>query len=115
MREKITLPVCGFEVELAVMDWEESKTFHQRGEEFLAAGGTYEEWMEQALEKHYPKKTVAQAMKAAPDAMALYNDTVRYNKRGPEFIKNSSRSGIGAPTQTAPTTAEDAGKPTPTA
>ena len=115
MPEKITLPESGAEVQLAVMSWEEGKTFLQRGEEFLSHGRTHDEWMEKVLQDLYPKKIVTQAMKARPDAMALYNDTVRYNMRGPEAIKNSSRSGIGAPTQTALNIAEAAGKQTPTA
>lgn len=115
MREKITLPVSGLEVELAVMSWEEGKNFFQRAQEFLAdAQHSPDEWMEQVLERHYPQKVIAQVMVARPDALELYNDTVRYNLHGPKAIKNSSRSGTGAPTQTETSSAAPARQPTTT-
>jgi len=114
MQHKIILPVCELEVELAVLTWAESKDFFKQAAKFLDDGGENDAWMEKVLSEHYPQKLLKQVMKAAPDARALYNDTVRFNKMGPEAIKNSSRSGIGAPTQTGSDTAEPAAKQTPT-
>lgn len=114
MREKIILPVSGLEVELAIMSWKESKDFFQEAAKFMGTGKNSDDWMERVLARHYPKKILSKAMEAAPDAMALYNDTVRYNRMGPEAIKNSSRSGTGAPTQTETSTAAAAGEPTQT-
>lgn len=99
---KITLPVSKQEVELAVLTWPEAKDFFKRAAEFLAEEGrTTTDWMEKVLRECYPAEVQDLVFKAAPDAMALYNDTVRYNKSGQEAVKNSSRSGDGQPTQTA--------------
>ncbi len=111
MREKITLPVCGLEVELAALEWDESKSHFQKAVE-AAQAGKADEFMEAFLKSHYPKKVWEKALKLRPDALALYNDTVRYNFHGPESIKNSSRSGTGAPTQTETPSAEPAGRQT---
>lgn len=111
MREKITLPICGLEVQLATMSWAESKGFFQRAKEVTDNGATREEWMEQVLTQHYPAKILEQVCQHAPDVITLYNETVRYNLLGPEAIKNSLRSGTGAPTQTAPNTAAPAEAP----
>ena len=115
MREKITLPLCGLDVELATMPWAESKGFMQRAQEFVSAGATREDWMERVLVQFYPAGILEQVYQNAPDAITLYNETVRYNLFGPEAVKNSLRSGTGAPTQTETSTAEAAGKQTPTA
>lgn len=101
MAHKITLPVCGLEVELKAWSWEDSKTFFARAAEFVKNGGTAEDWMELCLRADYPDTVLNVALKAAPDAVALYNDTLRYNKSGADFVKNSSRSGPGEQTQTA--------------
>ena len=100
MAHKITLPVCGLEVELKAWGWEDSKTFFQRAEDFSKAGGKAEDWMEKCLRADYDGKLLETVFRAAPDAVALYNDTLRYNKYGQDFVKNSLRSGTGDQTQT---------------
>jgi hypothetical protein len=112
MHHTITLPVSGLEVELAAFSWPESRTFFEDAAKFLDGKGKVDQWVEKILTKHYPKKVLDQVMRAAPDARALYNDTVRYNQSGPEAVKNSSRSGTGAPTQTETPTAAPAAKAT---
>lgn len=98
---KITLPVSGKEIELAAWTWEKAKSFFQRAAAFVNEGHSNEEWMEHALSESYPPEILDEVLKASPDALALYNDTVRFNKSGPEAVKNSSRSGPGQQTQTA--------------
>jgi len=98
---KITLPVSGKEIELAVWSWEKAKSFFKRAAEYLSEGHSNEEWMEHALSESYPPDILDEVLKASPDALALYNDTVRFNKSGSEAVKNSLRSGSGQPTQTA--------------
>jgi len=102
MSHKIKLPVSGLEVELVSMPWAEAKTFHKDGADYVKEeDNTSEDWMELVLRKHYPEKTLNEVFKNSPDAVALYNDTVRYNKLGDEYVKSSLRSGAGEPTQTA--------------
>lgn len=98
---KITLPVSGKEIELAVWTWEKSKGFFKRAADFVSEGHNNEEWMERVLSECYSQDILDEVLQASPDALALYNDTVRYNKSGPEAVKNSSRSGTGQQTQTA--------------
>jgi hypothetical protein len=113
MERTITLPVCGLEVELAVLNWKESGGHFQAAQESAEAGKT-DAFVESFIMKHYPKKVLDAVQNARIDFMALYNDTVRLNFAGPEAIKNLSRSGIGAPPQTASTTAGSAEAPTTT-
>lgn len=98
---KITLPVSGKEVELAVWPWDKAKSFFPRAAAFLKDGHSNDEWMEHVLTESYPPAVLEDVFLSAPDAVALYNDTLRYNKNGPEAVKNSLRSGNGQQTQTA--------------
>jgi len=50
-------------------------------------------------------------MEAAPDAITLYNETLRYNQAGPEAVKNSCGSGTGKQTQSESDTAGPAAAP----
>lgn len=99
MGTSITLPESGLEVTLAALDWAESKShFAAAGE--AAGKGKIDDFVEAFLRRHYPETVTEVALKLRPDALALYNDTVRYNFREADAVKNSSRSGSGAPTQT---------------
>jgi hypothetical protein len=99
MGQKITLPESGLEVQLAALDWEDSKGHAARAYAALKEGKS-DEFMEEFLRKHYAPAVLDVAMKKRPDAVALYNDTVRYNFREADAVKNSLRSGTGEPTQT---------------
>ncbi len=100
MAHKITLPLCGLEVELAVWPWEKSRSFFDKAAEFLKQDKSREDWMEHCLREDYPAETLDKVFRNSPDAVDLYNETLRYNKYGQDHIKNSLRSGTGDQTRT---------------
>jgi|GEM_PF-2574382 len=109
---KITLPVSGDIVELAVWSWAETRSYFERLKAYMAQGGkTSHDWMEHSLREDYPAKIIDKAMEAAPDAITLYNETLRYNQAGPEAVKNSCGSGTGKQTQSESDTAGPAAAP----
>jgi hypothetical protein len=114
---QITLPVSGKEIELASWTWEESRTFWERAKAFLVTEAaeperkTRADWMEHVLRQHYPGQVLEQVFVNSPDAIQLYNETVRYNMAGPEQVKNSFGSGTGKQTQSESDTAAPAADP----
>ena len=96
---KITLPISGLVVELAVIPWKESKEIPQKALKAVQ-DKKGDDYVEDFLRHHYPESIYEVAFKSRLDVTTLYNDTFRWNFDGPDAVKNSSRSGTGAPTQT---------------